>query len=106
VLASSRGLELVAELSSSGTVIGTLIPAVILVALGIAYLIQGTHSAAPINAHHVLRAWTGLASIVLVVNSFFTYAGVEVNPAAQERERELSGGSAIDAEVPRWVGAL
>jgi amino acid transporter len=26
-----------------------------------------------------LPAWTGLGSIVLVVNSFFTYAGVEVN---------------------------
>jgi len=28
---------------------------------------------------HVLPAWRGLASVVLIVNSFFTYAGVEVN---------------------------
>jgi amino acid transporter len=28
---------------------------------------------------HLLPAWTGLGSIVLIVNSFFTYAGVEVN---------------------------
>ena len=79
VLVSSRGVALVAELSSGGTVIGTLIPAAILVALGIAYLLQGNHSAAPMTAHHLLPAWTGLASIVLVVNSFFTYAGIEVN---------------------------
>ena len=31
------------------------------------------------TARHLLPAWTGLASIVLVVNSFFTYAGIEVN---------------------------
>ena len=79
VLISSRGVGLVAKLSSSGTLIGTLIPGAILVALGVAYLAQGNHSAAPMNAHHLLPAWTGLASVVLVVNSFFTYAGIEVN---------------------------
>ncbi len=79
VLVSSRGVSLVAKLSSSGTVIGTLIPGAILVVLGVVYLAQGNHSAAPINAHHILPAWSGLASIVLVVNSFFTFAGVEIN---------------------------
>jgi amino acid transporter len=31
------------------------------------------------TASHLLPAWNGVASIVLVVNSFFTYAGVGVN---------------------------
>jgi amino acid transporter len=79
VLISSRGVGLVAKLSSSGTLLGTLIPGAILVALGIAYLLQGNHSAAPMNTHHLLPAWSGIASVVLVVNSFFTYAGIEVN---------------------------
>jgi glutamate:GABA antiporter len=79
VLVSSRGISLVADFSSSGTLIGTFIPAVILVGLGIAYLMHGHHSAAPQTASHLLPAWHGLASIVLVVSSFFTYAGVEVN---------------------------
>ena len=79
VLVSSRGAALVADFSSSGTVIGTFIPAVILVALGVGYLLRGHHSAAPITPGHLLPAWDGLASIVLVVSSFFTYAGVEVN---------------------------
>src|SRR6516164_11618175 len=79
VLVSSRGVTLVAELSSSGTLIGTLIPGAILVGLGVTYLAQGNHSAAPMTTSHLLPAWTGLGSIVLVVNSFFTYAGVEVN---------------------------
>jgi glutamate:GABA antiporter len=79
VLVTSHGSILVARLSSSGTVIGTLIPGAIIVALGAAYLLQGHHSDAPMAAHHLLPAWQGVASIVLVVNSFFTYAGVEVN---------------------------
>ena len=79
VLVTSRGQALVARLGSGGTLLGTLIPAAILVALGLAYLVQGNHSAAPMTARHILPAWTGLASIVLIVNSFFTYAGVEVN---------------------------
>jgi amino acid transporter len=79
VLVSSRGVGLVAKLSSSGTLIGTLVPGAILVALGIAYLLQGNHSAAPMSTRHLLPAWTGIASVVLVVNSFFTYAGIEVN---------------------------
>jgi glutamate:GABA antiporter len=79
VLVTSRGAALVARLSSGGTIIGTLIPAAILVALGAAYLVQGNHSAAPMTTDHLLPAWNGLASIVLIVNSFFTYAGVEVN---------------------------
>ena len=78
VLVSSRGAPVVARLSSSGTVIGTLIPGALLVVLGVIYLIQGNPSAAPMNGHHVLPPWNGLASIVLVVNSFFTYAGIEV----------------------------
>ena len=79
VLVCSRGQALVARLGSGGTLLGTLIPAAILVALGIAYLVQPNHSAAPMTAGHLLPAWTGLGSIALVVNSFFTYAGVEVN---------------------------
>jgi glutamate:GABA antiporter len=79
VLVCSRGAAFVARLSSGGTVIGTLIPAAILVALGVAYLVQPNPSAAPMTPRHLLPAWGGLASIVLIVNSFFTYAGIEVN---------------------------
>jgi glutamate:GABA antiporter len=88
VLVSARGVSLVAKLSSSGTIIGTLIPGAILVALGVAYLVQPNHSAVPMNADHILPAWNGLASIVLIVNSFFTYAGVEVNAVHVDELRD------------------
>jgi amino acid transporter len=88
VLVSSRGIALVADFSSSGTVIGTFIPALLIVGFGIAYLVQGKHSAAPMTPDHILPPWTGLASIVLVVSSFFTYAGVEVNAVHVDELRD------------------
>ncbi len=79
VLVSSRGVVAADKLASWGILIGTLIPGLVLVVLAGVYLVQGNSSAAPLNAHHVLPPWHGLTSIVLVVNGFFTYAGVEVN---------------------------
>jgi amino acid transporter len=79
VLVSARGAIAADKLASWGIVIGTLIPGLLLVVLAVIYLLQGNASAAPLNAHHVLPPWHGLTSIVLIVNGFFTYAGVEVN---------------------------
>jgi amino acid transporter len=79
VLITSRGVRFVDALSSFGTRAGTLVPGAILVILGAVYLLQGNHPAAPMTAQHLLPPWQGLASIVLIVNSFFTYAGIEVN---------------------------
>lgn len=69
----------VAKLASSGLVVGTLIPGVLLVVLGIVYLGEGHPSAAPMNAEHLLPAWTGIASLVLIVNNFLSYSGMEMN---------------------------
>ena len=79
VLVAARGALAADKLASWGILIGTLIPGLLLVVLAAIYLLQGTHSAAPLNGHHVLPPWHGLTSIVLIVNGFFTYAGVEVN---------------------------
>ncbi|PTU54982.1 amino acid:proton antiporter [Sphaerisporangium cinnabarinum] len=76
---SSQGTKTVAGLSSWGLIIGTLVPAAILVVLGIVFLAQGNPSAAPMDAQHLLPAWTGLASLVLIVNNFLSYAGMEMN---------------------------
>jgi glutamate:GABA antiporter len=78
VLVAARGVA-ADKLASWGIVIGTLIPGLLLVVLAAIYLLQGNHSAAPLNGQHVLPPFHGLTSIVLIVNGFFTYAGVEVN---------------------------
>ncbi|MGK5730683.1 APC family permease [Streptomyces sp. URMC 124] len=79
VLISTRGTKAVAGLSSMGLVIGTLVPGVVLVVLGLVFLGQGNASAAPMDGGHLLPPWTGLASLVLIVGNFLSYAGMEMN---------------------------
>ncbi|HEX6026181.1 MAG TPA: APC family permease [Solirubrobacter sp.] len=69
----------IAKLASSGLLVGTLIPGAVLVVLGIVYLVQGNPSAAPMNADHLIPQWTGIASLVLIVNNFLSYSGMEMN---------------------------
>jgi amino acid transporter len=78
-MVSMRGVGLVAKLSSSSMLLGTAIPGSALVILGIIYLIQGNPSSAPMNAGALLPQFVGLASLVLIVNNFLSYAGMEVN---------------------------
>ena len=79
VFVSSRGTKAVAGLSSAGLVVGTLVPGIVMVALGFVFLGQGNPSAAPMTASHLLPQWTGLASLVLIINNFLSYSGMEMN---------------------------
>ncbi|MBN8867197.1 MAG: amino acid permease [Solirubrobacterales bacterium] len=79
VFVSARGMKAISKLASSGLVIGTLIPGTVLVVLGIVYLVQGNASAAPMTTSNLLPAWTGIASLVLIVNNFLSYSGMEMN---------------------------
>ncbi len=79
VFISSRGTKGVAGLASGGLIIGTLVPGALLVVLGIVFLGQGNPSAAPMTADNLLPAWAGIASLVLIVNNFLSYSGMEMN---------------------------
>src|SRR4051795_3562621 len=79
VWVSSRGTKGVAGLASGGVIIRTLIPGTVLVLLGIVFLGQGNTSAAPMTTSHLLPAWAGLSSLVLIVNNFLSYSGMEMN---------------------------
>jgi amino acid transporter len=79
VWVSSRGTKGVAGLASGGLIIGTLIPGTVLVVLAMVFLGQGNPSAAPMDANHLLPAWAGLSSLVLIVNNFLSYSGMEMN---------------------------
>jgi amino acid transporter len=79
VLVSGRGTKAIAALASKGLIIGTLVPGAVLVVLGLVYLLQGNASAAPMDSSHLLPQWTGIASLVLIVNNFLSYSGMEMN---------------------------
>src|SRR5215211_5082865 len=78
-LSARGGAGGIAKLASSGLLIGTLIPGALLVILGIVYLLQGNPSVAPMDADHLIPQWTGIASLVLIVNNFLSYSGMEMN---------------------------
>jgi glutamate:GABA antiporter len=79
VFVSSQGTKSVAGLASGGLIIGTLIPGILLVTLGVVFLGEGNQSAAPMGASNLLPAWAGIASLVLIVNNFLSYSGMEMN---------------------------
>ena len=79
LLALRGGIGVIAKLASSGVLIGTLIPGALLVILGIVYLMQGNPSAAPMTSDNLFPAWSGIASIVLIVSNFGAYSGMEMN---------------------------
>jgi len=79
VFISARGMKGLAGLASSGLFIGTLIPGAALVILGIVYLLQGHPPAAPMDVAHFFPKWAGIASLVLIVNNFLSYSGMEMN---------------------------
>jgi glutamate:GABA antiporter len=79
VWVSSQGTKSVAGLASGGLIIGTLVPGAVLVLLGIVFLGQGNPSAAPMTASNLLPAWAGISSLVLIVNNFLSYSGMEMN---------------------------
>ena len=89
VMVSLRGgIGVIAKLASSGVLIGTLIPGALLVTLGIVYLAQGNPSAAPMDTDHIFPAWTGIASIVLIVSNFGAYSGMEMNAVHVNRLKD------------------
>jgi len=79
VFISSRGTKGVAGLAGAGLIIGTLIPGALLVVLGAIFLGQGNPSAAPMTAENLFPQWAGIASLVLIVNNFLSYSGMEMN---------------------------
>ena len=42
-------------------------------------MLQGNASAAPMDGDHLIPQWTGIASLVLIVNNFLSYSGMEMN---------------------------
>ena len=116
VWVSSRGTKGVAGLASGGLIIGTLIPGTVLVLLGVVFLGQGNESAAPMTADNIFPVWAGLASLVLIVNNFLSYSGMEMNavhvsslknPAKEfPKAMFLAMGLVLrSSSCPRWPSA-
>ncbi len=78
-LLTLRGGGLFARVGSIGGVVGTIIPGLVLVLLGAAWLGTGHPSEVPLQPPDVIPPFTGFAGLVLVVSNFVAYAGMEMN---------------------------
>lgn len=78
-LIALRGGNLFAKLGSWGGILGTLLPAALLIVFGAIWVFGGEKSQVPLTPEAVIPPFTGIASIVLIVSNFLAYAGMEVN---------------------------
>ncbi|HLZ63246.1 MAG TPA: APC family permease [Ktedonosporobacter sp.] len=78
-LMTCRGLNIATFVGSKGLLVGTLLPAALLIILALIWIVSGRPVAMPLRASALLPQWTGIASIVLIISNFLQYAGMEMN---------------------------
>jgi amino acid transporter len=74
-----RGVEAFAKVSKWGGIIGTIIPAAILIVLGFAYLIGGGAPQIELSWSKMLPDFNNCNNVVLAASIFLFYAGMEMN---------------------------
>lgn len=74
---SLKGMGWVGKVSKIGGMVGTIIPAGLLIILGVYYLATGGHSNLDFNGSFVPE-FNGLGSVVLATSIFLFYAGMEM----------------------------
>ncbi len=78
-LINLRGVGLASKISSIGVVLGTLIPAAVIILLGVAWFLGGNPSAIPMDARNIIPEFSDLPKLALLVGALLTFAGMEVN---------------------------
>ncbi len=78
-LINLRGMSAGAALSKWGGMIGTIIPAGILIVFGVAWLVMGRPIQMPIAAKDLLPDLTNINNLVLASSIFLFYAGMEMS---------------------------
>jgi glutamate:GABA antiporter len=73
------GGNVFAKVGSWGGIIGTILPGALLIVLGGWWVLTKQPSQIPASEASAIPPFTGLASIVLIVSNFLSYAGMEVN---------------------------
>jgi putative glutamate/gamma-aminobutyrate antiporter len=74
-----RGVQAFAKVSKWGGIVGTIIPAVILIVLGFAYLFGGGKPQIELSWDRVIPDFSNFNNVVLAASIFLFYAGMEMN---------------------------
>lgn len=92
-LIATRGVGAFAKVGTWGFIIGTIVPAAALIVFAIIFVQDGgTSHLPPIADAEWFPKFTGLASIVLIVSNFLSYAGMEMNAVHVTEMRRPSVG--------------
>ena len=78
-IVSLRGIKFASLFSNTGVLLGTLIPGVIVIGLGLMYYLQGKPPAMDIDPSRIVPTEISLPTMVFMVGMFLNYAGVEMN---------------------------
>lgn len=73
------GVKLSGAISKWGVIIGTIVPGIVIIVLGLAYWISGQPIQMPINAHDLIPNLTHFDNLALAVSIFLFYAGMEMS---------------------------
>ncbi len=73
------GVGAFSKMSKYGGIIGTIIPAIILIILGFIFLFKSPHIQIALDWSHVIPDFTKFDNIVLAASIFLFYAGIEMN---------------------------
>lgn len=76
---SMKGTKAFAKVAKWGGIIGTIIPAIILIILGFAYIFSGQTPQIQLGWDQVLPDFTKFDNLVLAASIFLFYAGMEMN---------------------------
>lgn len=74
-----RGVQSFTRIAKWGGIIGTIIPAVILIVLGFSYIISGEKSQIDLAWGDVIPDFSKFGNVVLAASIFLFYAGMEMN---------------------------
>ena len=76
---ASKGLKTFSKVAKWGGIIGTIIPAIVLVILGFAYVFSGETPQISVDFSKIIPDFTDFNNIVLAASIFLFYAGMEMN---------------------------
>lgn len=74
-----RGVASFSRIAKWGGIVGTIIPAIVLIILGFAYLFLGNKSEIELKWSDVIPDFTNFGNVVLAASIFLFYAGMEMN---------------------------
>jgi putative glutamate/gamma-aminobutyrate antiporter len=72
------GMRWTIRLNNPGVIIGTLVPAAVLILIGIYWLIAGKHNAIPFHTSKLLPSFSHIGNLVFFVGVILGYAGIEL----------------------------